>query len=576
MYMKILNRFYFGSFIALIALVSANVTVGAVDIEESQQGKDIEWLQNDDRFYMVQRTAHSRLLLTPNEAFFPKGKLLAQGEGEVPDVDRLLNGGKSYDNISKWNTGDQVEWGVWLDKAGEIEVQIWMANTGSRGRYTLSFGDQTETFSTKNRGSSPDDIAAFSFSAKKPGQYSLLLTCKDESKSSKAQLHAIEITGSAVKGAAVLRKRWRPAAAHARFSSSRGPNDVHLCIMEMDAKPGTLGFYAPITTPFGYYGPSWKASGLVSPSFNFSLWSFGAGKEAPPVEKLSHLVAIGNPDAEFGGFSHEGTGVKIRDWNPLEGREGQRQTFAIRLEPGEKYTTYFTYFYAEDEQRWRLFGVGKTYNKRKPLQTLSIGSFVEVPGPPHVQRTGPYERQMRYRGWAVDNKGNLHPFDRMSTGNVDKKTGLTHTDRGVTEEGWFYLQTGGWSFREKWDEKTIKLPRNVSHEVTYLDPDDLEYLQTVPSAIAATGVKKSSTGAVLSFDIENPGKEPKVKIYWGTEEGLTFAGRWENSMRVKNLREGSNKVTLKDVSRGKPLFVRLFLKNEEGQFWSMETFKSSD
>jgi hypothetical protein len=34
-------------------------------------------------------------------------------------------------------------------------------------------------------------------------------------------------------------------------------------------------------------------------------------------------------------------------------------------------------------------------------------------------------------------------------------------------------------------------------------------------------------------------------------------------------RAGSNTVTLP----GKPLFVRLFLKNSEGQFWSMDTLK---
>ena len=72
--------------------------------------------------------------------------------------------------------------------------------------------------------------------------------------------------------------------------------------MEMDAVPGDLGFYAPITTPFGYYGPTWQADGTVNAGFNFSLWSYGRGQEEPPVEQLSHLLAIGNRDATFGGF----------------------------------------------------------------------------------------------------------------------------------------------------------------------------------------------------------------------------------------------------------------------------------
>jgi hypothetical protein len=360
-----------------------------------------------------------------------------------------------------------------------------------------------------------------------------------------------------------LRKRWRPSAAHARFSSSSDPDGVQLVIMEMDAKPGPLDFYAPITTPFGYYGPTWKADGLVSTGFNFSLWSYGRGAEEPPIERLSHLIAIGDPNAKFSGFGHEGTGVKIRGWEPLKGRQGQRQAFAIRMEPGDPYTTYFTYFFASDENRWRLFGVGKTYNKRKPKDTLGIGSFVEVPGTAAKQRTGPYERQMRYRGWVVDGKGKLHPFDRLSDGDIDKKTGMTQTDRGVNEDGWFYLQTGGWAFQKKDGREEVVLPRENRKGVEYLKSADLTFLQSVPCAITGTDI----VGKKVSFNIRGLGENPEVKVYWGSEEGLTFADRWEHQMDVKNPREGSNSITLP----GNPLFVRLFLKNHEGQFWSMDT-----
>ena len=153
----------------------------------------------------------------------------------------------------------------------------------------------------------------------------------------------------------------------------------------------------------------------LNTGFNFSLWSYGRNQPEPPVEQLSHLIAIGNPNAKFGGFGHEGTGVKIRDWEPLKGRQGQRQTFALRVEPGDIYDTYYSYFFATDEDRWRLFGAGKKFNKRKPIKSLWVGSFVEVPGPPHVQRTGLNERRMCYRGWMMDADNRLHPIDRMAT-----------------------------------------------------------------------------------------------------------------------------------------------------------------
>jgi hypothetical protein len=548
-------------------LAIAWLAVSAYGNEGSQQGAKIEWIKapllGDNYFYMAQRTTHSRLLLTPNESFFPKLGLAAEGKGEFPVVDDELNKGSNFKTITQWDAGDVAEWGLWFEMTGSATVRVLMANAGKEGRYTLSLGDQKKTFSAT-------EAAPLTFAIMQPGHCLLQLACETESESSPTQLHAIELTGLAAKDAAVLRKRWRPAAAHTKFTSSHDPEGVRLCIIEMDAKPGTLGFYAPITTPFGYYGPTWTAEGLANTGFNFSLWSFGRGSDEPPIEQLSHLIAIGDPEAKFSGFSHEGTGVKIRGWEPLEGRQGQRQAFAVRMEPGEKYTTYFTYFYARDEGRWRLFGVGKTYNKRNPKTTLGIGSFVEVPGTAANQRTGPYERQMRYRGWAVDGKGKLHPFDRMGNGNVDKVTGLTHTDRGVTEDGWFYLQTGGWAFRKTEGKEPIALPAQTVHRVDYLDAADLQFLQTVPCEITGTGITPSSSGAKVSFNIRNLGKNPEVKIHWGTEEGLTFSDRWENSTDVKNPREGANAMTL-DAPRGKPLFVRLFLKNQEGQFWSMDT-----
>ncbi|VGO20820.1 DUF3472 domain-containing protein [Pontiella sulfatireligans] len=528
----------------------------------SQQRAPVEWIPvselGDNMFHMAQRTADARLLLTPNESFFPKLGLLAEGEGELPVVDPALNKGTNYKWISGWESGDAAEWGLWIEKPGTLSVQIDMED--AKGTYVLSLSGQEQNLSGK----------PLSFKIGKSGMHVLRITCKDEAGA--AKLHAIKVSGAAAENAAVLRKRWRPAAAHTRFSSSHDPEGVRLVIMEMDAKPGTLDFYAPITTPFGYYGPTWKANGLVNTGFNFSLWSFGRGKEEPPIEKLSHLIAIGDPNAKFSGFSHEGTGVKIRGWNPLEGRPGQRQAFAIRMEPGETYTTYFTYFFATDENRWRMFGVGKTWNKRKPKDTLGIGSFVEVPGPPTRQRTGPYERRMRYRGWVVDGKGKLHPYDRMSEGDIDKATGLTHTDRGLTDDGWFYLQTGGWAFRKTDGKEPVVLPPKTVHRVGYLSAADLKFLQTVPCEIAGTGIKQTSSGAKVSFSIRNLGKNPEVKIYWGEEEGLTFSDRWKNSIDVKKSREGANSVMI-DAPAGKPLFVRLFLKNGEGQFWSMDTLK---
>lgn len=530
---------------------------------EGQLGAPLEWMPVPGdpvgAVHLVQRSRDGRLILTPNEAFFPKLGLTNTGNGSAADIDDL-NGGNSFSAIEKWEPGAEAEWGLWFEQAGEIGVKTRISGGGHA--FTLHLGDQSVPVTPSLRLMVPS-----------AGRHSLILRCESGGSGNGTAFEQMEITGPAAQNAGVLRKRWRPAAAHTKFESSQSPDNVRLWVMEMDAVPGSLDFYCPITTPFGYYGPTWKADGTVNTSFNFSLWSFKRGAPEPPVEQLSHLLAIGSPEASFSGFDHEGTGVKIRDWEPLEGRQGQRQALALRVEPGPLYDTYFSYFYAADEERWRLFGVGNKWNKGKPLQNLWVGSFVEVPGPPPVQRTGPYERRMRYRGWVMDDAAKWHPLDRMQTGNVDKETGLTHTHRGTTEDGWFFLETGGWNFRPAPKTPFIELglpPATPS----FLGPDDIAFLTSLPSEITATQLERAQDKARVTFSIRHLGENASATLYWDSADGLTLAERWSHQQSIADLKEGENQFVWSGVPAGQPLHIRLLFKNHEGQFWTHETLRA--
>ena len=535
-----------------------------------QLGVPISWIKvpgTVDQFYMAQQTGDGQLILTPNESFFPKRGLAATGKSLVPDVDGL-NKGNSYAKIERWDAGDIAEWGIFLEQSGQVEIKVLMSNTDDRGKFTLLLDEKEHSFTTKQVGDGSTQVTTATFQIMKPGRHSVRLLCNQAT--GKVGLHQIEITGSAANKASVLRKRWRPAAAHTRFSSSKAASDIRLWVMEMDAVPGELSFYSPITTPFGYYGPSWQADGKVNTSFNFSLWSFKRGGQKPPVEQLSHLLAVGNPQASFSGFAHEGTGVKIRNWEPLAGRQGQRQTLALRVEPGPMYDTYYSYFYAADEKQWKLFGVGNKFNNQKPLKSLWVGSFVEVPGPAPVQRTGPYERVMRYRGWVMDTAGNWSPLDRMTSGNINRKTGLTHTERGVTIDGWFYLQTGGWTFRKMESAKDVALaPKFTKPQVEYLGKEDIAFLTSMPAEITISKVERIENQITGSYTIQGTAKDTEVTLYWGTTEGLTLADRWQNELSFSS----TGKFNIKNVPADKTIFLRMLLINSEGKFWTTKTVK---
>lgn len=568
--------------LALSILIGGNLSPRNATSAENvgQLGTPVLWIpvpNSPDQFYLAQRTRDDRLILTPNEAFFPKRGLSANGTGDVPDINNL-NGGKSFATIEKWDAGDIAEWGLFFEKAGRVNVTISMSAMTPNDRFSLKLGEKTRPVKIGNMRVETVKgekvlTATMMVDVPKAGFHSVKLVC--DKAVSKIAFQKIEVAGTTAANGAVIRKRWRPAAAHTKFSNSQTPERVRLWVMEMDAIPGELGFYSPITTPFGYYGPTWQADGTVNSGFNFSLWSYGRGKAEPPVDQLSHLLAIGNRDAKFSGFGHEGTGVKIRNWEPLAGRQGQKQVIALRVQPGEKYDTYFSYFYESDRKRWQLFGVGNKFNKGKPLKSLWVGSFVEVPGPPPVQRTGPYERTMRYRGWVMNEAGKWFPLDRMANGNVDRKTGYTHTDRGLTDDGWFYLQTGGWTFRKATGKGFVQLDADANPAMPdYLDVQEIAYLTSIPSTITASIKKHEGNSVRGTYTVRNAREGAEVRVYWGSSEGLTFADRWQNNKILASPREGKNRFVIDDAPAGQPVYVRLLLKNDEGQFWTSRTVVS--
>ena len=528
----------------------------------------------EEEIFALQDSMNGQLYLTPNESFFPSLKLRATGESSIADISNL-NGGKSFHAIEGWSQGAAAQWAWWAREKGGVQIRVVMQSAGVSCRFELRVGERVFPFVV----ASPPDRTSIALQCEyvvnQVGKQDIELLCLDSKNG--CRFLRIELDGEAVENAAVIRKRWRPSAAHTRFSASTLEGPVRLWVMEMDALPGTLPFYSPITTPFGYYGPTWLPDGRVNTGFNFSLWSYGRGKAEPPVEELSHLLAIGNRNATFGSFGHEGTGVKIRDWEPLKDAQGQSQVFALRVEPGEKYNTYYSYYFNARDQSWRLFGVGNQYNRGEPLDNLWVGSFVEVPGPPQVQRTGVYPRRMRYRGWLMDQSGEWFAVDRMSNGNIDSDSGLTHTRRGVTDEGWFYLETGGWGYyvpeSGRFTSLSPSLPRS---RPSFLNPDSVKTLLDVSTKIRIQKLERSMDDLVLEYEVENGGEDIELRLFSGSHEGLTLSDRWDSSelLRSPKLESGQARVSgfFKNKKDNSELFLRMLLTSDQGQFWSPHTW----
>ena len=59
-------------------------------------------------------------------------------------------------------------------------------------------------------------------------------------------------------------------------------------------------------------------------------------------------------------------------------------------------------------------------------------------------------------------------------------------------------------------------------DVDYLDPEDLEFLQGVPTSVEVTNIERRLDKARVTFQIDGVGDDAELLAYHGTKEGLTF------------------------------------------------------
>jgi hypothetical protein len=178
---------------------------------------------------------------------------------------------------------------------------------------------------------------------------------------------------------------------------------------------------------------------------------------------------------------------------------------------------------------------------------------------------------MRYRGWVMTNAGQWYPLDRMSNGNVNRQTGLTHTDRGSVD-GWFYLKTGGWTFRRaKQQPFTVLSDPTPIESVAYLSPESIAYLTSVPTSIAVESAGRQGSRIRLQCSVRGAGPNARAKVYWGPIDELTLADRWKNHSTLGVVANGQNELRFDLEPTERPTFLRLLLLGPQGKYWTNET-----
>ncbi|MEN3943020.1 DUF3472 domain-containing protein [Prosthecobacter sp. SYSU 5D2] len=499
-----------------------------------------------EQVVLAQTAQDGKLTLLPAHCFF-SGADGAKLAGESPMQDEL-NDGKQWSRIEGLRSPEQrIVFPLWLHADGVVSGKI----NGS-GRFNVQMGE-----------SKAAAAGGFEIKGAKGGRVDLVL-----SPAGPATIESIELSGPGMAGAQLLRARWRPAAIHSGFkSSSLGAAQSRLWIMEVRPIFGEKDFYSPITTPFGYFGSTFNPD-QTSGGINFSMWSFKRGAAEPPIAQLSHLLAIGSPEATFGHFDHEGTGVKLRDWNPYEGQTIASTVLALRIEPGKPYDTYTGWFLDQKTRQWRLYASGRKWSENRSVENLLPGCFVEVPGPPHIQRTGHIMRAADFRGWCLDDQGTWHQFDIMNGSKADANREQTNCLWSLSNDGWFRMAMGGIThYRYPKGVDVTAPPMKVMPD--YMSAAALKGL-AFPTTVTVKRIIRQGGQVHVELDLLTISKSrSKAKVFFGPEDALTFDHRWAKSQDLGEIAPGIQRI----VFDGAPAsgFCRILVTNETGSYFTNES-----
>ena len=565
---KLLQVKVWPCFTLLLMMISV---IGFCSCDKGEDQKHVEEADNNDNNVPGKVEVYT-LKATANECFFsPVGTL--RGVRDASKQGTEYNKGWYFSHINQWSVKtDTIIWGITFAKAGKVSIAPIMAVADNQQGAVIDviLGQEKRTLELKSTGGLSNFVKqqAVEFSVAAAGTYLVKLRINQLKSSGEVGcISGCELSGEAVKDAAIYNRRWRPLAVHCKWGSSHNFDKVTISVHENTIITTDIDLYQPITTPFGYTGSTWNPKTQTFGGYNFSLWSYGANDPVPPFYQESHLIAVGK-GLSFGAYGHEGTGVKPRGNHPYLGVNTKKQVIAVRKEPGEVYDTYWSYYLDPNSSHWKLYGCGRKYNKSHNISYLWTGAFVEVPGAPNIQRNGHIMREVQFRGWMMDKSRQWAPIDEMTyTGNDAK---LSHKEWDVSSDGKRFIMRMGGMKTQEISGGTLKLA-NAEDLPDYLKGSYVDELYAMPASIEPLDPKEIAANSVtVAFNVVDAGENADVVLFYGTNEGLTKEDHWQNKLNIA-VHNGVNSVSLQGLTKGTKYYYRVRITNDDGITWMMDT-----
>lgn len=566
---------------------------------------ELEWVgpldwQNDQglasgqhRWYRGHAAIDGRLVLDANNGFFDRAAFHAEIPSPVPPSQRDLISSHFRWLVARGKeVTDTARWHFWFTRPGTVHVRLYfdVPAEAAGTHWQMSLGDHTHSFRSQVTRPDMPQPQTFQFHVDRIGKYTLAIGRNGAEKHA-TKIARIELTGPAISGAHLLRARWRPAAIHTRYQCTECP-ETSLWVFETQSL-SPRSSYSPMTTRFGYYGGTFNELGRASGLLNFSMWAAGRNATtAPSLSEMPHLLATGNRNAVFGGFGHEGSGVKIRNWEPIDG-EPQSIIQALRVQSDASYDTYSGYFYDQTDGRWVLFATGRKPRDPKRTDddsptTLRVASFCEIPGPPDRERSGDRQRVIRRRGWYYGTDLRWHPVDQQTTSRKPKSPPINQSIG--TDDGWFLMATGGMEMFDPVDSVSIRNPQHPHPQ--YLTAEKTADLFRGPVEFGdATVSDVGSDRATIQFHLGRIPAGAHAKVYYGPVDCITFVPRTlhgteksevSESMLAENrtwafvsaetdVVNGTNRIQLTNLKPKSVYHFRVYVEHDGGKSWDFHS-----
>lgn len=350
----------------------------------------------------------------------------------------------SKTGVSNWTDGNnKIRIYFKLANSGELHVGITAKVATGESRIKVTVADRHKEVPLTD--TAFNNRFAGTFSVDKPGYHFVELEGLEKEGDIFADVKEISLGGAATDGKMYYVK-------DDFYWGRRGPS-VHLKYdMPKDAGP-IEWFYNEITVPEGedVIGSYFMANGFgegyfgmqvnseIERRFLFSVWSPFETQDPKKIpEEYKIILLRKGKDVHVGEFGNEGSGGQ--SYLKYLWKAGNTYKFLLHGKPtGDNFTEYTAYFYAPEENKWRL--VASFKRPKTDTYLTHQYSFLEN----FVTETGAISRKAYYTNqWVCDSSGKWFEITTTKfTADATARKESRMDYAGGVENGVFYMQNCG-------------------------------------------------------------------------------------------------------------------------------------